>query len=178
MDFFENQERARRKTGRLVVFFLLAVLAIIAMLYALAVFVIGYQTHEVVGYQGYEATASQLRWWNPDLPNERHAYVLQHEQIHFALVELSARRLTWDCSSKARTFMAIQPTVAAARNEIQTTIKQWVRSAMEQSLDDHTAFDEDTSLFYSPRWQRWWLDKVKRELVAFDGREPERQAEE
>ena len=29
-DFFENQDRARKKTGRLVVFFTLAVLAIIA----------------------------------------------------------------------------------------------------------------------------------------------------
>ena len=128
---------------------------------------------------GFEAVmVPGCSWWNPDLPAARHAYVLQHEQIHFALVELTARRLTRDCSGQVRTFMAIQPTAAAARKEIQTTIKQWVRSAMEQSLDHHTACDEDTSLFYSPRWQQWWFEKVERELVEFDDGVPERQAQE
>jgi Zn-dependent protease with chaperone function len=61
--FFENQDRARRKTGRLVVFFVLAVLAIIAMLYALAVFVVGYQTYDPSS----GARLSELGWWNPEL---------------------------------------------------------------------------------------------------------------
>jgi len=112
-------------------------------------------------------------WWNPELPAARHAYVLEHEQIHFALVELTARRLTREGRSKARTFMAIQPTAAAAQKEIKTTIKQWIRSAMEKSLADHTAFDEDTSLFYSPRWQQWWLEKVESQLAELGGRGPE-----
>jgi len=41
-DFFENQERARKTTGRLVVLFGLAVLAIVATLYAIAVLILGY----------------------------------------------------------------------------------------------------------------------------------------
>jgi len=62
-DFFENQDRARRKTGRLVLFFVLAVLAIIAMLYALAVMVVGYQTYDPTS----GASVSQLGWWDPGL---------------------------------------------------------------------------------------------------------------
>jgi Zn-dependent protease with chaperone function len=62
-DFFENQDRARRKTGRLVVFFVLAVLAIIAMLYALAILVVGYQGHELSS----GARFSELGWWDPEL---------------------------------------------------------------------------------------------------------------
>ncbi|WP_319521297.1 hypothetical protein [uncultured Desulfosarcina sp.] len=105
-------------------------------------------------------------WWNPALPAGRHAYVLQHEQIHFALVELAARRLTADIREEARSFMTIQPTQEAARTEIAATVNQWIRSAMEASLETHTAFDNDTSLFYSPGWQQWWQDKVEKQLAA------------
>ena len=31
----------------------------------------------------------ECSWWNPDLAKGREAYVLQHEQIHFALTELA-----------------------------------------------------------------------------------------
>ena len=105
-------------------------------------------------------------WWNPDLPASRHDYVLQHEQIHFALVELAARRLTVDIREEARSFMTIQPTAEAAKTEIAATINRWIRSAMEASLEMHTAFDNDTSLFHSPRWQQWWQDKIEKQLAA------------
>jgi hypothetical protein len=32
-------------------------------------------------------------WWHPEVPEGLKAYVLQHEQIHFALAELAARNL-------------------------------------------------------------------------------------
>ncbi len=105
-------------------------------------------------------------WWNPSLPAGNHAYVLQHEQIHFALVELTARRLTVDARHKARTFMAIHPTAEAAKAEIAATVNEWIRSATQDSLGRHTAFDEDTSLFHSPRWQQWWQDTVDGELAG------------
>jgi hypothetical protein len=104
-------------------------------------------------------------WWNPALPPARHAYVLQHEQIHFALMELTARRLTIDTRDAARAFMAIHPTVEAARAEVAATINGWIRDAADKSLAEHTAFDKDTSLFYSPRWQQWWQEKVDRQLA-------------
>lgn len=104
-------------------------------------------------------------WWNPALPPARHAYVLQHEQIHFALVELTARRLTVDIRDAAGALMAIHPTAEAARAEVAATISGWIRDASDQSLAEHTAFDQDTSLFYSPQWQRWWQEKVDRQLA-------------
>jgi len=60
--FFENQEAARRNTSRLVFFFALAVLAIGAMLYALAVVMTGGQIDPVTGQ-----TVVVLRWWQPEL---------------------------------------------------------------------------------------------------------------
>lgn len=104
-------------------------------------------------------------WWNPAMPDKNRSYVLQHEQIHFALVELTARRLTATAREAARTFMAIHPTPEAARAEIAATVRQWIRSAMDESLAEHTAFDEDTSLFHSPQRQRWWMEKVDGELA-------------
>jgi hypothetical protein len=34
----------------------------------------------------------------------------------------------------------------------------------EQSLQRHEQFDEDTSMIYSPRRQKWWLATVEGEL--------------
>ena len=104
-------------------------------------------------------------WWNPVLPPARHAYVLQHEQIHFALVELTARRLTDETRDAARAFMAIHSNAEATRAEIAATINGWIRDASDKSLAEHTAFDKDTSLFHSPRWQQWWQEKVERQLA-------------
>lgn len=104
-------------------------------------------------------------WWNPAIPAGNRAYVLQHEQIHFALVELTARHLTVRSREAIKTFMAIHPTPEAARAEVGATIKEWIRSAMAESLAEHTAFDEDTSLFHSPKRQDWWMEKVHGELA-------------
>ena len=46
MDFFDHQERARKRTGRLVFFFVLAVLGIIAGVYFLVMAVFGYSAAE------------------------------------------------------------------------------------------------------------------------------------
>jgi len=62
-DFFENQDRAHKNTGRLVVLFALAVCGIVAMLYGLAVVVLGYP-----GQDPYTGTmVGSLAWWNPEL---------------------------------------------------------------------------------------------------------------
>ena len=52
MDFFDHQERARKKTGRLVFLFMLAVAGIAVALYLLAVALFGYASaQEVAAYQ-------------------------------------------------------------------------------------------------------------------------------
>ncbi len=60
-DFFELQDNARRNTGRLILLFVLAVIAICVALYALAVV--------AFGYQGQNPRTGDpkfaLLWWNP-----------------------------------------------------------------------------------------------------------------
>ncbi len=62
MDFFTSQDEARKKTGTLIVYFALAVVAIIAALYVVGVLIMGY-----VQAQDVEHPSFALQWWNPKL---------------------------------------------------------------------------------------------------------------
>jgi len=61
--FFENQAAARRDTSRLVFLFGCAVVGIVALLYALAVFLTGRPEVDAYG----RSVAAPLRLWQPDL---------------------------------------------------------------------------------------------------------------
>jgi Zn-dependent protease with chaperone function len=63
VDFFESQDEARKRTGRLVVLFALAVIAIAVTLYALAVAVTGYGGQD----PNTGAVIWQPRWLDPEL---------------------------------------------------------------------------------------------------------------
>ena len=103
-------------------------------------------------------------WWNPRISEKKKEYALQHEQIHFALTEIAARRLTQKTQEVAEVLLVIQPTQKGAKDELRSNIRAMVRTAMEKSLEEHTAFDEDTSLFFDPKKQRWWLKRVEEQL--------------
>ena len=57
-DFFSNQDAARKQTTRLVAFFVLAVIAIVASLYLLAMAVTGYLSADPTG-----SRAAQIELW-------------------------------------------------------------------------------------------------------------------
>ena len=104
-------------------------------------------------------------WLNPKVTEEKLDYVLQHEQIHFALMEIAARDLTREAKGEAKNFLAIQSTYKATQSEVAATVKNLVRSTSEAVLKDHTAFDEETSLFYDPEIQQQWLERVEEQLL-------------
>lgn len=119
-----------------------------------------------IKYVGFEAVMiPACSWLNPNVPAEKLDYVLQHEQIHFALMVLAARKLTRKAKDEAQNFIAIQSTYTATQNEIAAKIKAWVRSTSEAVLKDHTVFDEETSLFFDPEIQQRWLDRVEEKLL-------------
>jgi hypothetical protein len=90
--------------------------------------------------------------------------VLQHEQIHFALTELAARKLTRDTQKWASDLMVLKQTPQQVYDEIVQQIKEKINSALAVNKKRHLEFDQDTSLFYNPSWQAWWLEKVEEEL--------------
>jgi hypothetical protein len=103
-------------------------------------------------------------WLNPKVKPALGGYVLQHEQIHFALTELAARKLTRDSQKWASDLMVIKPTPKQVYDEIVQQVKEKINSALETSQKRHLEFDEDTSLFYKPSRQAWWLERVEEEL--------------
>jgi hypothetical protein len=103
-------------------------------------------------------------WWNPKLPANRRGYVLQHEQIHFALMEIAARQLTIDTQKWSSEVLVIEKTPQEVRVELVRQIKDRINAAMEANLKRQAEFDEDTSLFFNPKWQQWWSKKVEEEL--------------
>ena len=104
-------------------------------------------------------------WWNPEVPEGRKAYVLQHEQIHFALAELAARQLTRDAREEMKDYLAINNSYREVQEELKTKLKDMAHAAMASSFEEHTDFDEDTSLYHDPRAQRWWLEEVEARLA-------------
>jgi hypothetical protein len=114
---------------------------------------------------GFEAVMLPDRsWWNPKMPANMRGYVLQHEQIHFALTELAARQLTSDSQKWAADVLVIQPTPQEVRAELARLIKERINAAMEANLKRQAEFDNDTSLFFNPRRQQWWSWTVEDEL--------------
>jgi len=103
-------------------------------------------------------------WWNPKIPANMGGYVLQHEQIHFALTELAARQLTIDTQKWASEVLVMEPTPQEVRIELFRQIKDRIDAAMEVNLKRQAEFDEDTSLFFNPKWQQWWSRTVEEEL--------------
>jgi len=103
-------------------------------------------------------------WLNPNISGEKLAYVLEHEQIHFALMEVAARKLTRE-ARKEEKIIAIHLSLEDTLEEISAKINEMLRTSSQAILKKNTSFDEDTSLYFNPKGQRWWLHWVEDQLL-------------
>jgi hypothetical protein len=78
--------------------------------------------------------------------------------------ELAARKLTVDAQKWASNLLMIRETPQQVYSEVFQQIKDMINSAMEANQKRHEEFDKDTSLFYNPSWQAWWLETVEEHL--------------
>jgi hypothetical protein len=101
-------------------------------------------------------------WWNPDpeapLPA---AYVLEHEQIHFALTELHARKL----SDRIR-GLEFDVEAGAGQQAVQAVLETHLQRAGDELVEENTRFDRDTSGRYEPARQARWRADVEARLAA------------
>ena len=99
-------------------------------------------------------------WWNERglLPA---GYVLQHEQIHLAIIEIRARQL----EREWRTLRGRGSSPQEASNALRTAIDRAYRRAADDALKRSTKFDEQTSARYDPRGQNRWWEQVRAELA-------------
>ena len=103
-------------------------------------------------------------WWNPTIIPEKKNYILEHEQIHFALTELTARRLNRNYKEYMEQYVAIGSTLDEVKKQLHAEAERISREGIEEALEEHTSFDEDTSMFYDPEIQQRWSERVTREL--------------
>jgi hypothetical protein len=104
-------------------------------------------------------------WWNDRAAARAPAYVLEHEQIHFALYELGARKLNASVEQIKRDMISEGKSQEAVQAHAQQALNEALQRATEDLLDRNRDFDEDTSLGYRPDRQRAWLQKVNAELA-------------
>ena len=105
-------------------------------------------------------------WWNPKDLGVPEAYILEHEQIHFALFELEARRLNANIDAiKGRIAVTVR-NLEDAQASAQRELEQYIQQRMGAILARSRQFDQETSLGYQPVQQKKWWDLVNRELAA------------
>ena len=102
-------------------------------------------------------------WWNPEIPPNKMAYVLQHEQIHFALMEIAARRLNKKLSLSVNQSIS-GPDQKSVEQQLVKVVDEEIAAAQKEILAEHTAFDEAASLRYAPHDQQEWYNKSQKEL--------------
>jgi hypothetical protein len=104
-------------------------------------------------------------WWNPKPGSLPAPYILEHEQIHFALVELEARAMSAEGRElMSRSFEAKDQKTLQA--DIDEAIGEIMEEGMERLLETNRDFDEDTSGRYEPGEQKIWLRRVESALAA------------
>lgn len=103
-------------------------------------------------------------WWNDRQKQLPPDYVLAHEQIHFALTEIHARRLNARGDELVRRMTAVDRdphrAIAAAERSLQRVLEEESRALLAQN----DRFDADTSLGHRPDAQAQWQQRVAKEL--------------
>ena len=94
-------------------------------------------------------------WWNKE-HSVSPAYVLEHEQIHFALYEVAARRLNQSAAGLIRSLPVSTKSAQSAIASTQQFLQQSLNRMMQQIVKDNTRFDRETSFGFQPdRQERW-----------------------
>lgn len=102
-------------------------------------------------------------WWNPQLPPKKTVYVLQHEQIHFALIEIAARNLNKKLNTSVGHAVS-GPNRQIVEQLLMAAVDKEISDTQKHILKEHTAFDEETSMYYDPQRQQEWYDNSMRNL--------------
>jgi hypothetical protein len=104
-------------------------------------------------------------WWNDAQTQMPPDYVLAHEQIHFALTEIHARRLNARGDELVARMTAIDRDPNAAIAAAQRAFEQLLADESRALLARNDRFDADTSLGVRREAQAAWQQTVARELA-------------
>ncbi len=110
---------------------------------------------------------TEKSWWNSTMTKDIEDYVLQHEQVHFALMELAARKLNRRVKNEQDQLVSCAAVVEDAKEKLSAIVDLWIDELQKETLRKHEDFDEATSRRYALKIQQWWLNRVKSELLEF-----------
>lgn len=123
------------------------------------------------GRKAYDITYNNLRykalmdrncsWWNTNSQGVDHDYVLEHEQIHFALFEIAARE--WS-DLPAPKFQVKADDAEVMKRELKALFERQLEQRLEVLVAQNRQFDEETSLGHNPEKQRNWVQLVRSKL--------------
>ena len=116
-------------------------------------------------------------WWNPARTLIPDAYILEHEQIHFALLESYASKINSEIDELRIHVSSIDEVTTAAKAHATRLLQRGLDDLAEESL----RFDAETSAAVNPVAQRRWLRDVESRLAAVqhvDEEQQDRQEEE
>jgi len=105
-------------------------------------------------------------WWNPKDRGVPTEYVLEHEQIHFAIFELESRRLNGSTAEIEARLHATAASADVAVELVQQQLEAHLAGRMKEILERSREFDADTSLGHNPEKQKRWWDLVSSELAT------------
>lgn len=103
-------------------------------------------------------------WWNDHQKQLAPDYVLAHEQIHFALTEIHARRLNERGGELVRRMTAVDTDPQHAIAEAEAALNRLLEAESRALLERNDRFDAETSLGYRPTAQQQWRARVEKEL--------------
>lgn len=114
---------------------------------------------------GFEAVMLPAKsWWSPTLAKDKEAYVLQHEQVHFALMVVAVRLLNRRVALEGDELTVCAADREAVKAGMSSAIDRWMAESQQEILRQHGDFDEATSRLYATKEQLCWYDRVMKEL--------------
>jgi hypothetical protein len=105
-------------------------------------------------------------WWNPHDLGIPKDYILEHEQIHFAIFELEARRLNASVPEIEAHLNATAASPEAVLEIARQHLEEEIQGRMKDIMARSRQFDEDTSMGHKPEQQKRWWELVRSELAA------------
>lgn len=103
-------------------------------------------------------------WWNPEVPEDKESYILQHEQVHFALSELTAHRLTEYMHEQMQGYVVKGETYDDVETQLNAHFQKLAAAEIESELKYHNQFDKETSIVVDRHAQEAWLKRVQLQL--------------
>jgi hypothetical protein len=122
-----------------------------------------------------EATANKLRfqaimlpeqsWWNEELDSSLTAYVLAHEQVHFAIFELEARSMNARIDEIVAHVRSVAPTIEEAQRKAEERLNEIRRASDKKMQERQEDYERETANGKLRHRQEEWERRIRLELA-------------